>query len=210
MALILFDLDGTIIDSTEYLLQALHLAVEDMPHIQEPSKETLQSAYGLTGNAFWAKVVPDASPQEITIIRRRRSEFLDQLVKGKDLLFPGVKETLHQLKEDGHTLSTASNCGTHYLDMVLDSQDIRQYFSEPICLGTIHGEKKGDVLAVHFEKFGKSEAAYLVGDRYSDIEAAKEHGIPVIYCTYGFGTDEEAAQADYRISSIDEVRSIVS
>ncbi|MDZ5713281.1 HAD family hydrolase [Jeotgalibacillus haloalkalitolerans] len=209
MALILFDLDGTIIDSTDYLLQALHLAVEDMPHIQEPTKETLQAAYGLTGNDFWAKVVPDASPQEITIIRRRRSEFLDQLVKGKDLLFPGVKETLQQLKQDGHTLSTASNCGTHYLDMILDSQDIRQYFSEPLCLGTIYGEKKSEVLAVHFEKFGKSEA-YLVGDRYSDIEAAKDHDIPVIYCTYGFGTAEEAARADYQIGSIDEVLAIVS
>ncbi|KIL52660.1 haloacid dehalogenase [Jeotgalibacillus alimentarius] len=209
MALILFDLDGTIIDSTDYLLQALHLAVEDMPHIQEPSKETLQSAYGLTGNAFWAKVVPDATPQEITIIRRRRSEFLDQLVKGKDILFPGVKETLQQLKDNGHTLTTASNCGTHYLDMILDSQDIRHYFSEPICLGTIHGEKKGDILTAHFDKFGKSEA-FMVGDRYSDIEAAKEHDIPVIFCTYGFGSEEEASQADYRISRIEEVCSIVS
>ncbi|TFE02089.1 HAD family hydrolase [Jeotgalibacillus salarius] len=209
MALILFDLDGTIIDSTDYLLQALHLAVEDMPHIKEPTKETLQSAYGLTGNDFWAKVVPDASPQDITIIRRRRSEFLDQLVKGKDILFPGVKETLKQLKADGHTLSTASNCGTHYLDMILDTQDIRQYFSSPLCLGSIYGERKGEVLAAHFEKFGK-EKAYLVGDRYSDIEAAKEHEVPVIYCTYGFGTEEEAVMADYRIGKIDEVRAIVS
>lgn len=208
MALVIFDLDGTMVDSTDYLTEALHLAVEDMPHVEEPSPEVIQSAFGLTGGDFWAKVVPEASPQDVTLIRSRRRTFLDQLVKGNDLLFPGVRETLAALKEQGHTISTASNCGTHYLDMILDTQDIRHFFSHPICLGTINGEKKADILTAHFERFPK-EDVYMVGDRSSDIEAAREHDVTAVACTYGFGNEDEWKQADFQINSIEEILSLV-
>ncbi|WP_227396393.1 HAD family hydrolase [Jeotgalibacillus aurantiacus] len=209
MALILFDLDGTLVDSSDHLIEALHLALEDMPHLEDPSIETVRSAYGLTGNDFWAKVVPEASPQEVTIIRKRRSMFLNQLVKGKNILFPGVRETLQTLKDQGHVLSTASNCGTHYLDMVLDSQNIREYFTNPICLGTINGEKKADILEVHFDHF-EEEEAIMVGDRYSDIEAARAHNIPVVACTYGFGQPDEWEKADYQVDRIEKIPEILA
>ncbi|MGD7045024.1 HAD family hydrolase [Jeotgalibacillus proteolyticus] len=204
MALLIFDLDGTIVDSTDYLTRAIHLSIEDMPHIEEPSRERIQSAFGLTGGDFWAKVIPQASAQEVIMIRERRRIFLEQLVKGNDILFPGVRETLAALKEAGHTLSTASNCGERYLDMVLDTQEIRQYFTNPICLGSIGGEKKADILSEHFNVFPKKDA-YLIGDRSSDIEAAHAHHIPVLICTYGFGNEEEWQAADGRISAIQEL-----
>lgn len=209
MAFVLFDLDGTLVDSTDCMTQAIHLSVEDMPNVEEPSRELVRSAYGLAGGDFWARVVPNATPQEVNMIRTRRNTFLDQLVKGNDLLFPKVRETLAALKEQGHTISTASNCGTHYLDMILDTQDIRQYFSSPICLGSINGQRKAEILAAHFERFPKKDA-YMVGDRSSDIEAANEHQIPAVVCTYGFGNEEEWAKADYKISSIEEVLPIVN
>jgi len=208
MALLIFDLDGTLVDSTDYLTEALHLSIEDMPHVEDPSRELVQSAFGLTGGDFWAKVVPQATPQEVTMIRSRRRTFLDQLVKGNDLLFPGVRETLAALKEQGHTLTTASNCGTHYLDMILDTQEIRQYFTNPICLGTINGEKKADILTEHFKQFSK-ENAYMIGDRSSDIEAARAHDIKAVICTYGFGNEEEWEKADYKIGSSLEVLDLV-
>ncbi|KIL49150.1 HAD family hydrolase [Jeotgalibacillus campisalis] len=201
MALLLFDLDGTLVDSTDYLTRAIHLSLEDMRHIEEPSRELIQSAFGLTGGEFWSKVIPQANAQEIIMIRERRRIFLEQLVKGNDILFSGVRETLAALKKAGHTLSTASNCGTRYLDMVLDTQEIRQYFTSPICLGSIAGEKKADILTEHFKTFPKKDV-YLIGDRSSDIEAARAHQIPIYICTYGFGHEEEWRAADERIDAI--------
>ncbi|PPA70692.1 HAD family hydrolase [Jeotgalibacillus proteolyticus] len=209
MAFILFDLDGTLVDSTDYMTKAIHLSIEDMQHIEEPSADLVRSAFGLTGADFWEKVVPQASMQERNIIRSRRSTFLYQLVKGNDILFPGVRETLAVLKEQGHTLSTASNCGTNYLDMVLDTQEIRHYFSSPICLGSINGEKKADILTSHFETFPK-EDVYMVGDRSSDIEAANAHGVPAVICQYGFGTEEEWGKADFRIDAIADIVQLVN
>ncbi|KIL51977.1 HAD family hydrolase [Jeotgalibacillus soli] len=208
MALLLFDLDGTLVDSTDYLTKAIHLSIEDMPHLEKPSRELVQSAFGLTGGPFWKKVVPEATIQEVNMIRTRRRTFLDQLVKGNNILFPGVRETLAKLKEQGHTLSTASNCGTHYLNMILDTQDIRDYFTNPICLGTINGEKKADILTAHFKHFPK-ENVLMIGDRLSDIEAARAHDVPAVICTYGFGHEGEWKQADYRIGQIEDILKLV-
>ncbi|MEW9502664.1 HAD family hydrolase [Jeotgalibacillus marinus] len=209
MALLILDLDGTLVDSTDYDTEAIHLAIEGMPHIEEPTRELVQSAYGLANGDYWAKVAPGASAQDITRIRSRRSTFLDQLVKGNDLLFPGVRETLAKLKEQGHILTTASNCGIHYLNMMLDSQNIRHYFTHPICLGTINGEKKADILTAHFDHHFLKENVYMIGDRYSDIEAAREHNIPSVICTYGFGDQEEWQKADYKIDKVEDLLCLI-
>ena len=183
MAVILFDIDGTLIDSTDQMTEAIHLAMEDMPHLVKPSKASVQSSYGLAGNAFWRKAIPDASENDIKEIRRKRHHHLEQTMQNQDVLFDGIRELLEQLT-----------------NLVLDSQNIRSYFTSPKCLESVNGKQKADILAAHREEFG--EVDYLmVGDRSSDVEAARLQNMPVAICCFGFGTEQEWKTADHQLET---------
>ncbi|WP_214765444.1 MULTISPECIES: HAD family hydrolase [unclassified Exiguobacterium] len=198
MAVILFDIDGTLIDSTNQMTEAIHLAMADMPHLEKPSKDRVRASYGLAGSAFWEKAIPDASEEDIRLIRQKRHHHLEQTMKDQEVLFEGVRDLLRTLTEQGHIVSTASNCGVHYMNLVLDSQAIRPFFTSPKCLGSVNGKQKADILAAHRAEFGDVEYL-MVGDRSSDIEAARIADMPVAICRFGFGTMDEWELADHQL-----------
>lgn len=200
MAILMFDIDGTLVDTTEQMTVSIHRSMDGLEHLGLPSEELVRSSYGLAGNAFWENIFPEANLEEIRQIRRTRHAHLEQAMEGKDVLFGGMRETLERLREEGHILTTASNCGVHYLNLILDSQGIREFFTSPKCLESVSGKKKADILAAHKAEFG--EAAYvMIGDRMSDVEAARAHGMTSVICRYGFGTRQEWDAADVRIES---------
>lgn len=125
------------------------------------------------------------------------------------MLFPHAREVLAELKADGYTLTTASNCGTGYLELVLDTQELRPYFTSPLCLESVNGRRKADILAEHFRRYD-SKSAIMVGDRNSDIEAADVFDVPTIGCAFGFGDPEELAGARAIIHSLDELPAVIA
>lgn len=200
MAVILFDIDGTLVDTTVPMTKAIHEALEQLPHLPKPSEEAVRSGYGLAGNAFWEHVVPEATIEEIRQIRKLRHETLERAMEGQHVLFDGIYEMLETLHADGHTLTTASNCGVHYLNLILDSQRIRPFMTAPECLESVSGEKKADILTAHRLRHGDGEYL-MVGDRKSDVEAARAHDFPVVLTGFGFGNEEEWALADHVVET---------
>jgi len=196
MAVILFDIDGTLVDTTVPMTRAIHEALDELPHLTKPSEDAVRSGYGLAGNAFWEHVIPEATLDEIRQIRKSRHATLERAMEGQDVLFEGIRDMLATLQQDGHTLTTASNCGVHYMNLILDTQAIRPYMTAPECLESVSGEKKADILTAHRLRHG--EADYImVGDRKSDVEAARAHDFPVVLTGFGFGNEDEWALADY-------------
>ncbi|MCC5891655.1 HAD family hydrolase [Exiguobacterium sp.] len=200
MAVILFDIDGTLVDTTVPMTEAIHKALEQLPHLPKPSEEIVRSGYGLAGNAFWEHVIPEATLEEIRQIRKLRHETLEHAMADQHVLFDGIYEMLETLHANGHTLTTASNCGVHYLNLILDSQGIRRFMTAPECLESVSGEKKADILTAHRLRHGETDYV-MVGDRKSDVEAARAHDFPVVLTGFGFGNDEEWALADHVIAT---------
>ncbi|TCI71511.1 MULTISPECIES: HAD family hydrolase [Exiguobacterium] len=200
MAVILFDIDGTLVDTTGPMTQAIHEALEQLPHLPKPSEDAVRSGYGLAGNAFWEHVIPEATIEEIRQIRKLRHETLERAMEGQHVLFDGIYEMLEALHKKGHTLTTASNCGVHYLNLILDSQNIRQFMTAPECLESVSGEKKADILTAHRLRHGENDYV-MVGDRKSDVEAARAHDFPVVLTGFGFGNEDEWALADHVIAT---------
>ena len=200
MAVILFDIDGTLVDTTVPMTKAIHDALEELPHLPKPSEAAVRSGYGLAGNAFWEHVIPEATTEEIHRIRKLRHETLEKSMVGENVLFEGTREMLEALQKQGHTLTTASNCGVHYMNLILDTQQIRQYMTAPECLESVGGEKKADILTAHRVRHGEGDYI-MVGDRKSDVEAARAHDFPVVLTGFGFGNDEEWALADHVITT---------
>lgn len=206
MTTLIFDLDGTLIHTGKIVLPAFHQAIRHFPHIPLPSEAAIQSTFGLPDVQIWEILMPDASLEEREAAYKLSNTYIRKGLFKTDILLKHAREVLETLKKWGYTLTVASNCGTSYLNAVLDSQGIRPYFTRPLCLESVKGKKKADILTEHFLHFPKT-AAYMIGDRQSDVEAAHAHGIPAIGCILGtnFGESHELDEADFLIHDLTEL-----
>lgn len=204
MTTIIFDLDGTLIDTTTLVLPAFREVIRHFDGMPMPSEETMLKTFGMPDQAIWGVLMPTASLDQQNYAHALTDNLIHDRLAEVDVLLPHAVEMLTTLQERGHTLTVASNCGVPYLDAALDSQGIRPFFTHPLCLGSVNGQRKADILTAHFQRFAKSSAV-MIGDRRSDIEAAEAHHIPSIGCAFGFGDAVELAGASTIIHSLKEL-----
>ena len=201
MALLIFDLDGTLVETTRLSIPLIQEEIKGYSHLGMPDQKAIQSVFGLPKKEFWETLIPDGNADELLAIQLGWEEKLLDMMHEHDVLLPHVKEVLSALKARGHRLTTASNCSTAYLERILETQGIEEYFDGPLCIELVQGKKKEEILQAHFATLPK-EDAYMIGDRSSDIEAARANGIPSIACHFGFANEGELDGADYHIYSL--------
>ncbi len=204
MSILIFDLDGTLVETTRLNIPIIQAEIKKYAHLHVPDSRKIQSAFGLPYKEFWELLTPDATEQEIRIISQCQEKELFELLKTENVLLPKAREVLTELKRRGHILSTASNCSTAYLNAILESQQIKDLFYEPLCIEKVDGYMKKDILLAHFQHLNKLDA-FMIGDRSSDIEAAKAHHIPAVACHLGYADDGELEEADYHIYSLEDL-----
>jgi phosphoglycolate phosphatase len=204
MATIIFDLDGTLINSAAIVLPAFRKTLENFPTAPAHTDETLRKTFGIPDKQIWEMLLPNATESERMEAYDLTERYIGDAMSHTSVLIPHAIEVLTELKAAGHTLTVASNCGVKYLNEVLDTQGLRKFFTEPLCLESVNGRVKADILAKHFERFSKEDAV-MVGDRSSDVEAANAHGIPTVGCQFGFGDESEIAGAAVIIRDLREL-----
>jgi phosphoglycolate phosphatase len=207
MAILIFDLDGTLVDTSPLVLPAFRRALAAFPGTPVPSEDVMRKTFGLPDAEIWRVLMPDAGEEERNAAFHLSERFVCEAMGHADVLLPHARDVLKALRDEGHTLTVASNCGPAYLEAVLTTQDIGQYFTEPLCLGGIGGQSKADILARHVRRFGRA-GAWMIGDRKSDVEAAQQTGIPAIGCRFGFGDPEELEGAQAVIHDLRELLSL--
>jgi len=119
--------------------------------------------------------------------------------------YPGVKETLAALRRRGYKLAQYTNSSTVYLDVVMSSLQIRDYYDYVECIQDNNLTKPQLVRKIR-EHFGGLTTA-IVGDRVHDIEAARETGCLSIGALYGYGEKEPEA-ADITISQFSDLLTV--
>ena len=204
MSVLLFDLDGTLVETTKLSIPIMQAEIKKYAHLSVPDQKKIQSAFGLPYKEFWELLTPHATEQEVRMISQCWEQKLLEIIQTENVLLPYAKEVLTELKRRGHILSTASNCSTAYLNAILESQHIKDFFYEPLCIEKVGGQKKKDILLAHFQHMEKTDA-FMIGDRSSDIEAAREHRIPAVACHFGFASEGELDGADYHIYSLKDL-----
>lgn len=208
--LILFDLDGTLVDSREDVANALNHALSGvgLPPLSVARVagmigggvvNLIQTALGDNNHSRFKKTLAS--------FREHYSEhLLDHTV-----LYPGVRETLAEL--GSCTKAVLTNKPTDYSLKILEGLAIGGFFAE-VMGGDRKQAKKPAPDAVHelLDKFSlRAEEALMVGDSTIDIETGRNAGIRTGAVTYGFGrrVDLEAARPDYLLDTLRQLAVIV-
>lgn len=190
---IFFDLDGTLTDSGEGIINCATLALEHFG-LPIPSREEMRVFVGPPLDRTFVQFgVPAERAQEAIDIFRSR-----YLVVGKfeNAPYPGIHQLLETLKTQGHRLFVATSKPEVTALEVLEKFKLTDYF-EMICGATMDGSRvhKADVIAYLLGKIGTPENILMVGDTEFDVLGAADHGISTIGVAWGYGTVEAMKKA---------------
>ena len=190
---ILFDLDGTLTDSGEGILNCAELGLRhfDLP---VPSREEMRVFVGPPLHETFLKFgVPEDKVEEaVTVFRSRYTT----VGKFENTPYPGVHDLLKALKEAGNTLLIATSKPENMAIEILEKFELSQYFDR-ICGATLDRSRisKEDVIAYLLGLSGTAENMVMVGDTAFDVVGAAAHGISTIGVSWGYGSVEEMQQA---------------
>ncbi|MTI96106.1 MAG: HAD family hydrolase [Firmicutes bacterium] len=210
---IMFDLDGTLFQVHLISLPAMRQGFETLrerglwPEV--PDDEKIKGVYGMTDKEIWDYLLPGAEPE---VKKLAREIIEDNELRNIDLdagkLFDGAAETLATLAAGGHQLFVVSNGGEDYVKSVCRHHGLAPYLTGIYSAGEYKTETKVQLLAAAVREH-KLSPGWMVGDRDSDITAARGNGFVPVACTYGYGSPEEHSDAAYIIENISEILTIV-
>lgn len=190
---ILFDLDGTLTDSGEGIINCATLALRHFG-LPIPSYADMRTFVGppLRDSFIRFGVPADQADEAIRVYRSR------YIPTGmfENTPYPGIRELLEALRAEGYTLYVATSKPEEMSVTILEKFDLAKYFHR-ICGASIDSSRstKDAVIAYLLESSGAKEDMVMVGDTKYDILGAKAHGIPAIGVGWGYGKVEEMEEA---------------
>lgn len=210
--MILFDLDGTLTDSGEGIMNC---AVHALNHfgIATPTEKELRTFVGPPLLESFARfgVPADRLEEAIKVYRQR---YLP-IGKFENHPYPGIRELLERLQKEGHKLYVATSKPENTSIEICEHFDLSRYFVK-ICGASSDSDRsrntKEAVIAYLLEECGRDEKIIMVGDTAYDVLGAKVHNIPTIAVSWGYGLveDMKAAGAIAVANTMDELYELLT
>ena len=206
--LILFDLDGTLVNSSVDITNALNYAIA--PSGLE--KVTVEKTIGMVGEGLTKlieKVVGEEKRAMVPEVVDRFLSFYSEHLADFTLPYTGVKATLARLA--GYRKAVISNKRELLSERLLDKLGLAVYFDAVLGSDSVD-ERKPSPKPIFFliDKFSvRPEETIIVGDSAFDIEAGRAAGIRTVAVTYGFGEKELIAGADFVIDKMEELAGVL-
>ena len=190
---ILFDLDGTLTDSGEGIMNCAKLALEYYG-LPIPSEAELRTFVGPPLHESFIRFGVPAEEAD-NAIKIYRSRYIP-IGKFENHPYEGIREVLEKLNALGHTLYVATSKPEAMSVEILEQFDLAKYFH--IISGASFDRSrssKEDVIAYLLDQCGDYEEKIMVGDTAFDVIGAKAHGIPTVGVSWGYGKVEDLEQA---------------
>ena len=217
---ILFDLDGTLTDSSEGITKSVQYALDKLG-ITENDEAVLKRYIGPPLDESFAKFHGLSREDALKAVNYYRERYKDTGIY-ENRLFDGIKELLSSLKKEGYITALATCKPEIYVPTILKYFDIEQYFDIAVGSELEGGARrhKDDVINEVFNqiiKLNVSDTAdilndikadsIMIGDRKDDILGAKNCGIESIGVRYGFAEENELenAGADYIVENVQDI-----
>jgi phosphoglycolate phosphatase len=182
--LVIFDWDGTLMDSTQVIAASLQDACRDLG-IAVPADRDARYVIGLNLADTFAHVAPDLDEEgRRRLGERYRHHFLAR--ENEMPLYGGVPEMLADLRARGHRLAVATGKARRGLDRVLDSTGLRRHFDVTRCADEGFAKPHPGMLLMLLDLAGvEARDAVMVGDTTHDLELAANAGVDGVAVSYG-------------------------
>lgn len=190
---ILFDLDGTLTDSGEGIINCASLALQHFG-IPVPDRQTMRVFVGPPLHDTFVRFgVPECKADEAVVVYRSR---YNTVGKFENIPYPGITQLLQTLKGHGHRLLVATSKPEALSVEILEKFGLAGFFDR-ICGASLDRSRssKEDVIAYLLETNGTAENMVMVGDTAFDVRGAAAHGIPTIGVAWGYGKAEDMTAA---------------
>ncbi|MSQ99134.1 MAG: HAD family hydrolase [Xanthomonadales bacterium] len=207
---ILFDLDGTLLDSAPLVRRILNRMREDRG--RGPLPLSCYRQWISLGAAELAGRAMEAEVQDVPVLVKEFRRLYHELPTPTDTLFPGAAETVAALAATGIRLGICSNKPEHLCRKVLLETGLCDHFGAVVGGDTV-SQTKPNREPLDYALKTLSAAApstILVGDSTVDQRAARAAGLPFVFFTAGYNDGVDADAADWRIEAVAQVLDIVN
>lgn len=160
--------------------------------------------------AVWETLLPNHSIDTRNLANDFfQKQLISYIHSGRGELYPNVAEIFRKLKNNHFPIFIASNGQTEYLDAIVHYYSLQELITEMFSIQQIASQNKSELVGKIVKKY-KLKKGFVVGDRLSDILAAKDNNLISIGCRFDFAQEEELSQADYIIDDLLKVEEIIS
>lgn len=186
---IFFDLDGTLTNPEEGILNSIQYAADY--YNVATVREDLKKYIGPPLVDTFKELIGEDKAEEA--VEKYRERFAAGGGMYENEIYPNVRQTLSALKDKEYILCTASSKPQIFVDKILEHFDIKKYF-DFVGGASLDGKvsKKEDVIKLVLQQTGiENSQVLMVGDRKFDLEGARRMNMDAVGVLYGFGSYEE-------------------
>jgi len=210
--LVVFDLDGTLIDSSNDIIWSANKTLVHMGY-RERKPEEIKKCIGWGVKRLLEQLMPEENEESLEFARKKFLEYYWDHLTVETVLYPGVMETLESLKSRNKQIALITNKPLRFTERILHELSISPFFS--IVLGgdslpnrKPHPEPALKVLSILNVA---PQRSIMVGDSPVDCETGKGAGMKTVGVTYGFRDREALIKAgfDFIIDNLKMLTEIV-
>lgn len=208
MKLVLFDMDGTIIDPKLGFVRCINYALDALGEKPVPESELVKYIGPPLDYAF-KNIVANCDDTFIEhCVARFRERYLD-VGWQENHLYDGIDTVLQTLINENYRLAICTSRRTDLAKKIVDRYNYNTIFSE--VYGADIGIKKSSLVESLIKQKRFSADSWLIGDRSFDISAAKLNGLSSIAVLWGYGSKQELEEysPDFYVSIPDEITGII-
>lgn len=206
-----FDLDGTLVDSSQTISESIEFALERMG-VVPGAGTSIESVIGASLFDIFRNEFDMTDAQAHVAIDLYRKHY-DKLNQAGTRVYENIRDVLPRLKTAGYRLFIATVKPTQIAEKVLSDLDLRVWF-DGIAGSSMDSRRrdKSSIIAHALRKFDLDPlCSIMIGDRDQDIIGARENGMSAIAVTYGFGSREEldSARPEHLVERSEEIVSLL-
>lgn len=211
--LIIFDLDGTLVDSSGDIAHAANKTLREMG-FPDMTVSEIKANVGWGVRSLLEKVMPNEPSGRIDEARRIFLKYYSENLVDETRFYPGVEDTLRHFHASGKMLAVATNKQLALTERILDELGLRSCFSMLVGGDTVPNKKPHpEPLLFIMKSLGiESADTVFVGDSAIDCESGASAGVFTIGAAYGFRGKGELLKAgcDMIIESFSELQGIIT
>ena len=210
---LLFDLDGTLVDSVPDLASSINIALQAVDHPQQPETKIRQWVGNGVDRLLHRAISGDsegiANPSVHSQAKQAFNHWYGNHFADQSLLYSGVSEGLAQLQGRGFKIGCVTNKPIEFTTPLLEKLDIGHYFQSVVGGDSTRARKPDPLPLKHALQLLDAESthAVMIGDSINDFEAGQRAGMATIMVDWGYhqGVDLPALTADALISQFEQL-----